>query len=348
MANIHGFGIIGTGVIGGFHAGAIGKLPNAKLIGVYDAVEERARKFADEHHVKAYSSLESFLSDGDIDVVTIGTPSGSHMEPTVAAARAGKHVICEKPMEVTLARIDAMIEAHAKAGTKLGGVFNLRYEPVNQMLKKAIASDRLGRITCGGAYVPWYRPQQYYDQGGWRGTWKLDGGGALMNQGIHFVDLLQWLMGSQVKRVSAFTALLGHTKIEVEDVVSATLEFDNGALGLIQATTASFPGLSGRVELMGTQGTIISEGTSLKVFEFANADAQDAAVRDQFGKPPTIGGAADPKAIGAENHIRNFASFLSSLDSGADPEVSGVEARKAVQIILAVYESARTERIVEL
>ncbi len=348
MSKTYGFGIIGTGMIGNFHAKAINELPNAKLIAAFDQVEERAKTFADQYGIKAYSTLDRFLDDPQIDVVTIGTPSGSHMEPTVSAAKFGKHVICEKPLEVTLSRIDEMIEAHQKAGTKLGGVFNSRYEPVNQMLKKVISAGRLGRITYGAGYVPWFRSQEYYDQGGWRGTWKFDGGGALMNQGTHTVDLLRWLMGSEVKRISAFTALLGHERLEVEDTATAALEFANGALGILFATTTLWPGQPARVELGGTGGMIVSETSCLKTFKFAQPEPDDEKIIKEFGAPPIVGGASDPKAISADNHRRNFETFLKALDDGVEPELNGVEARKAVQIVLAVYESARTGRPVEI
>jgi len=348
MAKTYGFGIIGTGMIGNFHAKAIKELPNARLVGAFDAVPERAKQFADSQGIKWYSSLEKFLGDPEIDVVTVGTPSGSHLEPAVAGAKFGKHVICEKPLEVTLARIDQMIDAHAKAGTRLGGVFNSRYEPVNQAIKQVVGSGRLGRLTYGGGYVPWFRTQEYYDQGGWRGTWKFDGGGALMNQGTHTVDLLLWLMGSKVKRVSAFTALLGHERLEVEDTVTANLEFDNGALGVLFATTALWPGMPTRVELGGTGGTIISETSCLKVFKFAQPRPEDEQILERFGKPPVAGGASDPKAISADNHRRNFEAFLMALDEKREPELSGREARKAVQIVLAIYESAKSGRPVEI
>ncbi|NLE29488.1 MAG: Gfo/Idh/MocA family oxidoreductase [Phycisphaerae bacterium] len=348
MSKTYGFGIIGTGMIGNFHAKAINELPNAKLIAAFDQVEERAKTFADQYGIKAYSTLDRFLEDPQIDVVTIGTPSGSHMEPTVSAAKFGKHVICEKPLEVTLSRIDEMIEAHQKAGTKLGGVFNSRYEPVNQMLKKVVSAGRLGRITYGAGYVPWFRSQEYYDQGGWRGTWKFDGGGALMNQGTHTVDLLRWLMGSEVKRISAFTALLGHERLEVEDTAAAALEFANGALGILFATTALWPGQPARVELGGTGGMIVSETSCLKTFKFAQPEPGDEKIIEEFGAPPIVGGASDPKAISADNHRRNFETFLKALDAGVEPELNGVEARKAVQIVLSVYESARTGKPVEI
>jgi len=348
MAKTYGFGIIGTGMIGNYHATAINQLKNGKLIAVYDQVPERAAAFADKYQVKSYSTLNDFLSDPNIDVVTNGTPTGSHMQPAIAGAEHGKHVICEKPLEVTLERIDRMIEAHEKAGTKLGGVFNSRYEPLNQALKKVVTSGRMGKLTYGGGFVPWYRSQEYYDQGGWRGTWKFDGGGALMNQGAHTVDLLQWLMGSPVKKITAFTALLSHERLEVEDNAVACLEFENGALGILHASTSLFPGLPMRVELGGTGGTFITETTCLKFFKLVEAKPEDEKLMEEFGKPAVIGGAADPKAISADNHRRNFESFLKALDDGREPEVSGVEARKAVQIILGVYESAKTGKPVIL
>jgi UDP-N-acetyl-2-amino-2-deoxyglucuronate dehydrogenase len=317
-------------------------------VAVFDQVEERANKFAQDHGVKSFSNLESFLSNPEIDVVTIGTPSGSHMEPTITAAKFGKHVICEKPLEVTLDRIDQMIQAHHKGGTKLGGVFNSRYEPVNQMLKKTIGAGRMGKLIYGAGFVPWFRTQEYYDQGGWRGTWKFDGGGALMNQGTHTVDLLLWLMGSPVKRVTAFTALLGHTGLEVEDTAVGALEFANGALGVLFASTALWPGLPARVELGGTGGTIISETSCLKVFQFAQSDPGDETILKKFGTAPVTGGASDPKAISAENHMRNFEAFLKALDEKKEPELNGQEARKAVQVVLSVYESAKTGRPVEI
>ncbi len=347
MGKTYGFGIIGTGMIGNFHAKAIGGMSNGRLVAVYDQVEQRAKDFAAQYNVKSFSTLESFLSNPEMDVVTIGTPSGSHMEPTIEAARHGKHVICEKPLEVTLERIDAMIEAHEKAGTKLGGVFNSRYEPLNQALKVIAASGRMGRITYGGGYIPWWRTQEYYDQGGWRGTWKFDGGGALMNQGTHTVDLLMWLMGSPVTKVAAFTALLGHTKLEVEDTAVAVLQFANGALGVLFASTALWPGFPARVEIGGTSGSFISESGCIKHLQFLKPEAQDAEILDKFGKP-IASGASDPKAITADNHRRNFESFLKALDENREPDLSGREARKAVQVVLSVYKSAQTGQPVEI
>jgi predicted dehydrogenase len=348
MGKKYGFGIIGTGTIAQFHAKAISEIPNATLIAAFDQAEERAKDFAEKHGIKAYANLEEFLSDPNIDVVTIGTPSGSHLEPSIAAAKFGKNVICEKPLEVTLDRIDQMIEAHAKAGTKLGGVFNFRYEPVNRMIKKVVESGRLGKISYCGGYIPWFRSQEYYDQGGWRGTWKFDGGGALMNQGIHTIDLMEWLMGSQIKRVSSFTALLGHSRLEVEDTAVSAVEFESGTLGVIFGTTALWPGFSLRVELGSMQGTIISETNCLKAFQFAKPNPDDQKILEQFSKPVSGSGGSDPTAISPDNHRRNFESFLRSLDNNTEPEIGGREARKAVATILAIYETAKTGKAVTI
>ncbi len=351
MGKKYGFGIVGTGMISEFHAKAILELENARLVGIYSRTEEKAKKWCEDNKfegIKPYWDLEKFLSDPEIDVITICTPSGAHLEPTVKAAEFGKHVICEKPLEVTLERVDRMIEAHKKAGTKLGGIFNSRYEPVNQMIKKTIESGRLGKITYAGGYIPWWRTQEYYDTGGWKGTWKYDGGGALMNQGTHTIDLLQWLVGLKIKRVVGFTGLVGHKNIEVEDIGVASLEFENGAMGVIFGTTAMYPGQPSRVEIGGTDGTIISESTSLKVFQFREERPEDKEIIEKFGKPPAASGSTDPRAISYENHKWNFAEFLKALDENREPELNGEEARKAVQIVLAIYESARTGKIVEL
>ena len=177
-----------------------------------------------------------------MEAVTIATPSGAHMEPAVAAAKAGKHVVVEKPLEVTLKKCDRIIEACDKAGVKLAAIFPSRFHDSSKLMKQAVDAGRFGRLTLGDAYVKWYRTQQYYDSGAWRGTWALDGGGALMNQAVHTVDLLAWLMGP-VAEVQANTATLAHERIEVEDTAVATLQFANGALGIIEATTAAYPGV---------------------------------------------------------------------------------------------------------
>ncbi len=341
------FGIVGAGLIADFHARAIADIPNARLRGVFDSIPERAKALAEKHNVKAYDSIESFLADGEIDVVTIATPSGSHLEPAVAAAKAGKHVICEKPLEITLDRVDAMIAAHQAAGTKLGGVFQNRFTGAMAPLRAAIQAGRFGTLSYAGVYVPWWREDSYY-AGSWRGTWKLDGGGALMNQSIHMIDMLCDLM-PPVEAVQAFTGTLAHPQIETEDTAVGVVRFAGGALGVIYGTTASWPGQFKRFEITGNKGTAIYLEDSFTVWQFADESPEDERVRSEFGyKPGGAGAVADPAAIGHVNHTRNFKSFLDSLDGQGGMVIDGTEARKSVSLILAVYESAKTGRMITL
>jgi len=280
-----------------------------------------------------------------VDIVTIATPSGLHMEPTVAAAEAGKHVICEKPLEITLERIDAMIEAHAKAGTRLGGIFPYRFNDLMVPLREAITSGRFGTITYAGVYVPWWRTDEYYKDS-WHGTMKLDGGGALMNQSIHMIDMLCDLI-PPITSVLAQTATLGH-EMEAEDTAAAVLQYANGAIGIIYGTTASYPGQYRRFEITGTKGTAINVENSITKWEFADERPEDAEVRERFMEIAGGGGVADPAAIDYENHTRNFKAFLESLEKGQDFWIDGPEARKAVEVILAIYQSAREGQPVKL
>ena len=339
------FGIVGAGLIADFHARAIGDIPNATFTACCDKVPERAKALAEKYGAQAFDSYEEMVKSDDVDIVTIATPSGLHMEPTVAAAEAGKHVICEKPLEITLERIDAMIAAHEKAGTRLGGIFPYRFNNLMVPLRDAIDSGRFGTITYASVYVPWWRTNEYYE-GSWHGTWKLDGGGALMNQSIHMIDMLCDLM-PPIESVQAYTATLGH-EMEAEDTAVAVLRYQTGALGVIYGTTSSFPGQFRRFEITGTQGTVINVENSITLWEFADKRPEDAEVRKQFMKIEGGGGVADPAAIDYENHTRNFKAFLEALEKGEDFWISGPEARKAVEVILAIYESAREGKPVKL
>ncbi len=339
------FGIVGSGLIADFHARAIGDIPNAKFTACCDKIVDRARKLADKYGAQAFDSYEAMVECKDVDIVTIATPSGLHMEPTIAAARAGKHVLCEKPLEITLERIDAMIDAHEKAGTRLGGIFPYRFNNLMLPLRDAIQSGRFGTITYAGVYVPWWRTDEYYKDS-WHGTWKLDGGGALMNQSIHMIDMLCDLM-PPIESVQAYTATLCH-KMEAEDTAAAVLRYASGALGIIYGTTSSFPGQYRRFEITGTRGTAVNVENSITLWEFADKHPDDIEVRKQFMKIEGGGGVADPAAISYENHRRNFKAFLEALESGEHFWIDGPEASKAVQVILAIYESARTGKLVRL
>ena len=333
-------------MIADFHARALNDLPNAKLVGCCDKIPERAGELVDKYGIRAFDDYEQMVSSDDIDIITIATPSGFHAEPTIAAAEAGKHVICEKPLEVTLERIDSMIEAHEKAGTSLGGIFPYRFNDMMTPLRDAINSGRFGTITYAAIYVPWWRTDEYYKDS-WHGTWKLDGGGALMNQSIHMIDMLCDLM-PPIESLQAFTAKLGHPQIETEDTATAALRYEGGALGMIYGTTASYPGQFRRFEITGTKGTVVNVENSITVWQFADEKPGDADVLKKFGEIEGGGGVADPAAITHDNHTRNFKAFLDSLDSGDKFWIDGREARKAVKVILAVYESAKEGKLVTL
>ncbi len=337
-----GFGIVGCGMIANFHAKAIGDTPGARLVACQSRRLETAEAFAAEHGAKAYPDLESMLADDEVDVVTICTPSGAHLVPAVAAAEARKHVIVEKPLEVTTDRCDAIIAACQKNGVTLSTIFPSRFHDSSILLKNAVDEQRFGTLTLGDAYVKWFRTQEYYDSGQWRGTWELDGGGALMNQAIHSVDLLLWLMGD-VAEVSAIGATLAHQRIEVEDVITATLKFENGALGVIEATTAAFPGMLKKIEIHGSAGSVVIEEEDIKVWQFATEKPDDQAIIEKYASmTETGGGAADPSAIGHAAHAKQFADVVNAINNQTQLKINGAEGRRSVEVIMAIYEAAKT------
>lgn len=343
-----GFGIVGCGMISRFHARAIAELPGARLVGCSSRTRAAAEKFAEETGCIAYHGLEQMLADPAVQVVTICTPSGDHLEPAVAAMRAGRHVLVEKPLEINTARCDQLIAVAQEQGVLLGTIFPSRFQSCWQILRRAIQAGRFGTLTLGDAFVKWFRTQQYYDSGAWRGTWALDGGGALMNQAIHTVDLLLWLLGD-VAAVSAFTTTRGHERIEVEDVAVASLRYKSGALGVIEATTSSFPGQLKRIEIHGTAGSAIVEENEIRHWEFTVPDAGDEQVRREFAAVATnSGGATDPKAIGYQGHLAQFEDFAAAIRTGTMPSIDGREGRKSVELITAIYRAAQTGSVVEL
>lgn len=344
----YGFGIMGLGLIADFHAKAIQATDQGDVAACYSRSQKKADAFGAEHGCTGYADMQAFLAHPGLDVVTICTPSGFHLEPAVAAAEAGKHVIIEKPLEVTLERCDRIITACAQQGVKLAGIFQSRFSDVAGVIKNTLDEGRFGQLVLGDAYVKWYRSQQYYDEGGWHGTWKLDGGGALINQSIHAVDLLQWFMGD-VAAVTAFSGTRGHTGIEVEDVAVAALQFQNGAFGVIEGSTAVYPGFLKKIEISGVQGSLVLEEDSLTTWSFADERDEDTAIRTKFGaKTTSAGGAVDPGAIKFEGHQRQFEDFMTALETDSTPLIDGPEARKAVEIILAIYQSACEGRTVRL
>ncbi len=336
-------GIAGTGMIADFHARAVGSLPNTKLVGFSNIRKAGAEKMARKYNVKSWETISEMVQSDEVEIVMIATPSGAHMEPTVEAARHGKHVLCEKPLDIRLERIDKMIEAHRHSGTYLGGIFNFRYNPTTEIIKKAIVDSRLGVITYASVHVPWWRSDAYYE--GWHGTWDLDGGGALMNQSIHMIDLLQYMMGP-VRSIGGMTSQQGHPQIETEDTGVAILQFENKALGVIYGTTASWPGQYRRMEITGTHGTIVVVENSLKIWHFADQNEEDKKIIEKFGAIEGGGGVADPAAMSFEDHAKNLKSFIRSIEEGKEFEISGEEARKSVAIILDIYQSAKNHTLI--
>lgn len=331
-------------MVADFHARSIQHLSNARLIGICGAGSGRAALMAKQYNCREFSDYHAMLQSREIDIVTIATPSGMHMEPAVEAALQGKHVLCEKPLDISLERIDTMIEAHAKAGTRLGGIFNYRFTDTVHLLKNAVDEGRFGTITHASVHVPWWRSDAYYEHK-WRGTLKLDGGGAMMNQSIHMVDMLQYVVGS-IDSLYAYTATLGHD-IEAEDTATAILKFKNKALGSIYGSTASFPGQPRRIEITGTKGTAVLEDNNIKVWQFSVETKNDEEIRTQYATNEHAGGAADPSAIPFELHAKNIAAFISAVETGTPFEIDGNEARKAVEIVLAMYTSAKENRSFE-
>jgi predicted dehydrogenase len=332
-------------MIGSFHAKAITAMKGGTLIGAAGRVLERTQAFAEQYNTRAYDSVEAMLADPTIDIVTIGTPSGAHFDPAMAAIAAGKHVIIEKPLEITTERIDQMMAAAKARNVTLAAVLNRRFHPGMDAFKKAAADERFGKLTSASAYIKWYRDQAYYDSAGWRGTWALDGGGALMNQSIHTIDALLYLAGP-VKSVQANTACLAHTDIEVEDIAVAIVEFKNGARGVIEGSTCTWSkdGHPARVQLAGTEGSVFLADEAFEIWDFMNEADEDETVRAQFMKGAGAGlGANDPSAINFYQHQRNFEEVVNAIHEGREPSTSATEARKSVELIQAIYESAKKD-----
>ncbi len=351
MSDSLGFCLVGCGMIARFHVKALADVPGTRIAALVDTVPGAPERLIEGTGIAAvpcYADVADAVKQNDVDVVVVCTPSGAHAEPAVVAAEAGKHVVVEKPLEVTPERCDRIIAACERGGAKLCTIFPSRFVDANATLKAAVGAGRFGRLTLGETTCKWWRSQEYYDKGGWRGTWKLDGGGALMNQAIHNVDLLLWMMGP-VTQVMAFTDRLAHERIEVEDTAVACLRFASGALGVIQATTSVHPGYPKTIAIHGTRGSAVVEQEDVLRWDFDPPTADDAAVKAKYAaKVGASGGASDPAAISHAYHARQLADFVESIRTGRAPRVDGREGRKAVATICAIYESAKTGRAVDV
>ena len=336
-----GFGIWGTGMIAEFHAKALAEIAGVKLVAAYNRSPAKGRDFAAKHGMMFAETPEALLANPEVDIVCLCTPSGDHLAPALACAQAGKHVVVEKPLEVPLARCDELIAACAKAGVTVAGILPRRFGAGAVALKAALDAGRFGQLTLAGALIPWWRTQAYYDSAAWRGTFALDGGGAVMNQGIHTVDLLLWFLGTP-KRVSATAGLVAHRGIEVEDIAAGWIEFANGCRATLASSTAcwSATGFPAEIRIHGTNGSAVLRDDKLAAFEFEKALPADATLL----APATEGGGAganDPKAIGHAWHRSNLEEAIAAISAGQQPAVNGAEGRTAVELILALYQSAQ-------
>jgi UDP-N-acetyl-2-amino-2-deoxyglucuronate dehydrogenase len=336
------FALVGCGVISSAHARSIQELPDAELAAVCDIVEERAARLAADYPADVYTDSNAMLRRDDIDVVIVLTPSGLHADVGVMAAKAGKHVLVEKPMDISLEKADALIRACEEAGVKLGVISQHRWDPGLAALKQAVESGKLGQLNFGGSHTKWFRSQEYYDSGDWRGTWAMDGGGALINQSIHYVDLLQYIMGP-VEEIHAYCAARAHERIEVEDIAVAAVKFKSGALGLLEGNTSAYPGFCARLDIYGTHGSVIIENDQVIAWHLCSEEPCPVA-------PEPVGVIAGSSSLNIWHtpHKRQIEDFILAVREDRDPLVNGHEGRKPLEIVLAVYESARTGKTIKL
>jgi UDP-N-acetyl-2-amino-2-deoxyglucuronate dehydrogenase len=330
------FVVVGAGSIGVRHAQAIAATDGAELAAVVDPHLDRATSIARDDRAAAVDSLEVALDRVECDAIAICTPSGYHGEQALRALRAGKHVVIEKPLDVTAdaaARVERAARAARDSGRLATVISQHRFDPASRTVQDAVRAGRFGALTSGVASVAWWRGQEYYDSADWRGTWRLDGGGALMNQSIHTLDLLIWMLGRPVE-VTAYTARVAHERIEVEDTAVAAIRFATGALGVLHATTTAYPGLTARLQIHGTHGSAIIDADVLRYFH--TADGGDEMV-DTVG-PPSAG--ADPSALSSAHELQ-YADFVDAVATGHDPLVTVADARLTLDVVLAIYESAR-------
>lgn len=354
--------LVGAGVIGRHHGRVLTELADRlELVAVVDPHPERAQQIVDGHGGKPYASLAEAIAGTEIDVVVVCTPTGTHGQLAIEALRAGKDVIIEKPAEITVERTDEIIAAQEAAGRLVTVISQHRFDPATEVTVDAIARGELGRLTSGIASIDWWRGQSYYDSGDWRGTWDLDGGGALMNQGVHTIDLLVATMGRPVE-VFAYTGTLAHERIEVEDVAVGVVRFESGALGVLHATTAAYPGMSARLQVHGDKGSVIIDSDVLSFIhrtpsettaaERAYGKSDDDTINqvDEFPEASgaTLSAGADPGQLGPVAHRRQYENFLAALDGDEELRVDLRTNRQAIAIITGVYESARTGRPVSL
>lgn len=346
MAEKFRLAVIGCGAIGRVHAGAITKLENAQLVAVSDLKEENSAKMAKDFGCNAYTDYRMMFQNEKIDIACVCTPSGTRIEICEAAAEHHVNLLVEKPLDINSERTEKIVNICRTAGVKLGCVFQLRFLPVFQSLKQAEREGRFGKLVIGNAGTICYRSEDYYKDGGWRGTFAQDGGGALMNQGIHAIDLLRWIMGD-VKSVFAYQDHLTHA-IEVEDTLVAGIEFQSGAMGTVMASTSVYYGINKKLEIFGTDGSVIINDTEPTMWKFNNN--QESEVGLPKGEQP-VHKSLSPTSPLVEDvwaHQQQITDMIEAIKDDREPAVNGDEGRKTVQLVLAIYESARTGKRITL
>jgi predicted dehydrogenase len=347
------FAVVGLGM-GVHHCKDLQDAQGCELAAICDTDPDRLEKNRRQFQVKATESYAEILRDPDIHVVNVCTPSGSHADLSVQALKAGKHVVCEKPPDVTVEAVDRMIAAQKETGRKLMVIFQSRFEPIYQRMRETIHEGRLGNLVGVHGTVNWYRAQSYFDcPGMWKGTWRWDGGGSLANQGVHTVDVLQWLGGPVVEVYGKF-GVFAH-EIETEDKTVAVLTFANGALGTLTTTTAAYPGLDRSVLIHGARGSMVAEDDLLTrwVIQGESREAEreeEKRMLARFGKKEQreSSTASDPFAFATRGHLLQFEAMAEAIRSDTPPPNSIETARHTVEILTAIYESGRTNKPVRI
>jgi UDP-N-acetyl-2-amino-2-deoxyglucuronate dehydrogenase len=344
MAGKLGIGFIGAGAIAHFHARAVAAANGGRAIGVVSRSRASAEKFAAEHGLAfASDDVEELLRQPGLDAVCITTPSALHLQPALAAIRAGKHLMIEKPLDATVEGTDRILDAAAKQGVRVGSIFQARFGDAARQVKAALDAGRFGRLVLASCYVKWNRTADYYT--GWKGRLAEDGGGVIINQAIHGVDLLQWFAGMP-RQVFAWSTQRVHP-IESEDTCVAALKFASGALGTIEGTTATWPGWARRIEICGEHGSAVMEDDDIARWDFRMTQPGDEQIRSI--RDAAMGsGAAAPMNIKFEGHLRQIQDFIDGIREQRPFFIEGREARKAVALVRAIYESAASGRVVEM
>jgi len=338
------FGIIGTGVGANFCAQGFSLISDAsvaELVAVTSQREQKAREFASKWNLKLwYTDHEKMFSEADLDAVIVSTPHHLHYPMTMDAMKKGKHTLVDKPMAVKLDEADRMIGEAKKRGLKLGVNLQSRFDPTYRKVKNGVDERRFGRLILGEAVVEWFRTQEYYDKSPWRGKWATEGGGALINQAIHTIDLLVWIMGPP-RYLWAQIDTVAH-RIEVEDLAVATIRFDSGALGVVEGSTATYPGLPTKLEIHGTNGMALVEGDSLRRWSVMGEEEIVAE-----GVKEGLKSWARPELVPATNHAALIRDFAQAVLEDREPYVNGVEGRRSLEIIMGIYKSAETQSTVK-